>query len=336
MTDDQFITMGDGSRSRAVDLPELFEAMTWTEDDGWCVRRARKWANKTQDVVCVQTESGRIVRVSNEHPFWTADGWVAAAKLIPGVAVGVSRGMPCGASSVDLDRAFLLGAIIGDGGLTSKSRVLITIGAPEMVDAVAESVARIGWRFIPRKGSKYTYSLSGYGRPGGPVGWIRGLGLEGTGSHTKLVPNEVSRWSAPCLAHFIAGYLEADGTVTDGKSGRSVELYSVSRDLLDGFQSILLRLGVVSRLARKRGRYKGDVHLSWRLAVCGSSIDQLASVLPGRCLKTIKLKTICNRVANDSFDLIPDGLIDRFMATRYIRPGLGPRIDTRRPRGHQR
>lgn len=333
--DDALVPLDDGTRCRAVDLPENFRTRTWQEDCGWVDRDARKWQSLTQPIIEMRTRAGRSLRVSEEHPMWTQRGWVPARDVRVGDFIGCARGMPCGDVDESPDRAFLLGALLGDGGLTQPSRIGITIGNAGLLEEIRIAAHACRWKVGKQRGTDYDYRVTGGpGAYAAPIRYVRRLGLHGTGAHGKHVPAEVFSWTRKAVAALVAGYLETDGTVTDGEAGRIVEFYSVSRRLLADVQSLLLRLNVWSRLAPKNGRYKGAPHHSWRLLVGGAAIDDLAAALPRRGPKCRALHDLRQRVKSSGVDLIPDGLLDRLLPERFTREA--PRLDNRRKDGHQR
>ena len=79
--DDGLVTLGDGSRVRAADLPERFTVQSWSEHHGLLIRHARKWRQHEQDVWRLTTRTGRELRVSAEHPLWTSRGWVPICEV---------------------------------------------------------------------------------------------------------------------------------------------------------------------------------------------------------------------------------------------------------------
>lgn len=334
---DALITLSTGRRVKASQLPAQFETRTWCEADGWKDCKARKFAERIKNITRIKTRAGRIERTSSDHPYWTQRGWIQASDLVIGDFVACARGMPCGDVREDLDKAFLLGVVLGDGGLTQSSRVGVTVGDEKTARAIGLSAQRLGWKFERRKGTKHDYALTGIkgSTHGEPVRYFRDLNLLGKSSREKVVPDVVFSWDRESIAAMISGYIEADGTIGNGNAGRCVELYSVSKDLLQGFQSLFLRLNVWARLSKKKGTYKDDQHISWRLTIGGSSIDALADAIPIRSLKTSYLMELrSDDPSNDSLDLIPDALLDRLLKDRFKK--VSPRLDTRRKRGHQR
>lgn len=328
------MTLANGQKVKAKDLPEKFKLVSWNPCTGWGIAEGYKWAQYQQETIEIETSAGRICRVSEEHPFWTPSGWVPINKLKIDDFVSVARkhGTVLKTHNFYCDRAWLLGFLLGDGGLTEKSRVKATIADPLLVNEVRKITDQCGWmmRNTTPRNPGIIWSLSG--RP--LIKWIRELGLEGTGSHTKFIPDSVFSWDQESVLSLISGFIEADGTVTDGNAGRTVELYSVSHTMLQGLQSLLLRYGMQSRLVEKKGRYKGEEHLSWRLTLCGSSIDVLSCLGDNRGPKIQRLQNQRKRTANDSFDLIPDELVDK-IPDRFTKL-KSPRLDNRRPIGHQR
>lgn len=334
LSDNSLVTLSNGRRIKAKDLPEFFEVMTWSESTGWFKARARKWDVCYQPVVTIKTASGRSETVSFGHPFWTPQGWVESLRLKKGDRVALSRGVPCGDVSYNVDLAYLLGFLLADGYLTSKYRVGVTIN-PCSFREIERTVLSLGWKLTHKKA--YDYAVVGVGDTyGQPVRWTMGLGIHGLKSAEKMVPPEVFTWDMDALSAFLAGYLEGDGSVTDGKVGRVIEFYSVSRSMLEDVQSLLLRLNVYSGLSLKNGKYKGKRHVSWRLSVSCHSIDSLMKRLPLRGYKIKALRDLGEReISGGSVDLIPDELLDRLLPTRFSKK-TKPRLDCRQKNGHNR
>lgn len=331
--DDGLVTIGDGSRVRAADLPDEFSVRSWSESYGWTIRNARKWRQHEQDVWKIKTRTGREERVSSEHPFLTTRGFVPISQLRVGDRVALCRGSAHAKQQTheEPSKAWALGLLIGDGGLTQPSRVGVTISDQEILLCLSRIADLHGWKLRNRTPSDpgIDWSLSGRDL----LTWLRGLGVHGHDAHSKSLPEACFMWVRESVGAIVAGYLEADGSVTDGASGRAVEFYSVSKRLLQDLQALLIRWDVQTVLAKKRGRYKGKPHKSWRLSVCGSSIDTLALLLDTRGPKARRLCALRNRVSNDSLDVIPDEVVD-LIPGRFSRQE--PRLDSRRKLGHQR
>jgi intein/homing endonuclease len=289
---DDLLLAADGARVR-VDQWSGGELIAWDE-----LRREFTTAysppvirNGKRPVVEVRTRTGRVLVLTEKHPLLTWDGWVPAGNLRLGQQIAVAYTLPVGLGKIPLPSAWLLGVLVGDGGLTGTG-VEVTIADLGMQDQVRKEVGARGW-VLSKRALPISFGISSGGQGGRgpkertPTRWLKQLGAWG-GAAEKKVPEAVFRAPDVDIAEFIAGYLDSDGTV-NSHGGGAVEFYSVSRQLLDGVQHLLTRLGVLSVLLRKLGKYKGEDHHSWRLTVRGKDILRLAEVVRPRGAKGPRL-----------------------------------------------
>lgn len=330
--------LDDGSRVNVEDIPlgQPFKCLSWTPELGYTHQTARVWKDAIQQSYRIHTKSGRTTGYSEEHPCWTQRGWVAAKDLTVGDTFAVARNMPGGSVEYPRERAWLLGLLLGDGGLTTPSRVSLTCADPLLLSALPGVAKSCGFqsRIDPSPDLAKHIALSG-----GATQWIRGFGLDGKSSHTKFIPPEVFAWDNESVSALIQGYFDADGCV--GERSKVVEFSSVNRDMLGQVQSLLLRFGVVSSIRIKNGTYKSQPHVSHRLQINGSSLTPFAALIGQSSSKGVRVQALVNRLgkANDNIDLIPDAVIDRYNTPRGARAdrlGNSSRLDTRRKRGQTR
>lgn len=221
----------------------------------------------------IMTSSGREVVSALDHPFLTPCGWKKARDLAVGEHLALKSGWETPDYSAIPEESRLAGYFVGDGctvELQTTIKASITCADPEQGDEIHRCADRMGFAVkeypSQSKAKEYCFSTG----KSSPRDWLRKTGMAGKNSHTKRVPSFVFESDDACVAEFVAAYFECDGTVS--KSDRSkndliVEFNSVSRELLADVQHLLIRLGIKSRLAQKKGRYKGKVHHSWRLSV---------------------------------------------------------------------
>ena len=247
--------------------------------------------NGLRDVLRVTTRTGRKIMVTENHPFLTFAGWRQADTLHAGERIAVPYRTSLGLRKM-VRGAWLLGLLVGDGGLKGGA-CRVTVADKKTVSALRAEVAGmgLGWDVHSVSGS-YAYSLSKqYAKRGGPCEWLRSHGLLRKGSHTKRVPQAIFKSSDATIAGYLAGYLDSDGCVSM-HGGGSVSYGSVSEDLLRDTQHLLTRLGVVSVLGRRRGRYKGAVHWSWGLVIRGKDILRFAQAVKPRGKKNAELRRL--------------------------------------------
>jgi len=92
--------------------------------------------------------------------------------------------------------------------------------------------------------------------------------MVGVGSHNKKVPEQIFRAKQNIRAAFLRGCFRGDGDVNISRNVS--EYFTVSRELAQGIQLLLLSVGVFSTLARKSGQYRDRAHKSWRVTLTGS------------------------------------------------------------------
>lgn len=340
VTGDTLITMADGTLRSARSLPLCtpMQVLAWDNKAGYSKQEATLWRSSVQPCFELKTKSGRMLCVSQEHPCWTAQGWVQASKMQPGFRIAVARNQPHGTVAYSTDWAWLVGLLIGDGGL-SHGRAHVTIAEEETVNYARIVCERLGFTLRAIPSGKYAYCIYGkkrFGRRGTNsfvVAELTRLGLMGSRSETKRIPSECFTWNAEAVASLLDGYFQADGGAE-----ASIEYNSVCKELLEDVRTLLLRFGITSWLREKKGTYLGQPHKSWRLLVSGSSSPAFVSLLSSSTKRVCKAKKLAARTHNDNIDLIPEEVIDRCKCIRGNGKArrLKCRIDTRRKNGKMR
>ncbi|WP_203980699.1 LAGLIDADG family homing endonuclease [Planotetraspora silvatica] len=157
--------------------------------------------------------------------------------------------------------AYLLGLLLGDGGLTGDG-VVITLADDELVEAVRAALpagARITRKGSPRdKNGKLKYGYGIYGTKhwratGTPpvTAALRQLGLHGHRTEDKFIPESYLHASVEDRKALLAGLLDTDG----GMEGNSVTFTTVSPKLADDVRELVLSLGGCVRVRTKNTSY---------------------------------------------------------------------------------
>jgi len=162
-------------------------------------------------------------------------------------------------SELPLD-PYLVGVLIGDGGLTSTTPDICTADA-EILAAVTELVPA---GVEARRHRPMNWWLSS-GRRGGARGRVNPLtarvvelGLWGSSAYDKFVPAAYKLASSPDRLALLQGLMDTDGTV-DYRRGTGPEFSSHSRRLAEDVAAIARSLGGTARVASK-----GD---GWRVGL---------------------------------------------------------------------
>ena len=256
------------------------QPLVWSLDEHWRMvprRLVRAFPSGIKPVFRLRLRSGYEVEASGNHPFRTIDGWRRLDELNAGEAIAVPRRVPEPQSpnaSWEDDELILLAHLLGDGtiGATSVKYATADPANKEIVEAAARRLFNIE---VSGKKQGNTWQLwfpSPYRLTHGryhPVrGWLEPLGLWGSRSHNKFVPEEVFQQPNDKIALFLRHLWATDGSITLSRNrrGRIVNIYyaTTSRRLADDVRRLLLRMDIRSRVYRAR---KAGYRDSWHVHV---------------------------------------------------------------------
>ncbi len=220
------------------------------------------------------------------------------------------------------------GYITGDG--CCNKQVAMSVFDPEEKSDFERCVLAIGLRST---GPGKSYD-AGVLHVSGGVAWCKAASMHGKVAHTKVVPPWVFTSPNEHVANFVGAYFATDGCVTSYKnyadglaSGRSggryssqgcsIQFDSVSRELLQGVQSLLTRFSIYSRLRPSRVKYRGNWRPYWTLLITSNaSMRKFIEVIPvHHSEKRVKLaewgKYLAERwgSSNSSVEVLRDALL---------------------------
>ena len=274
------VLMGDGQRKALGDVQVGDSVIT---QKGRARQVTEVFEQGMLDTLRLTTASGRTVVSALDHPFLTTDGWKLAEDLRAGMFLAEVPGADCAPSVTNRrDEEYrLAGYFIGDGSVAQTQQNSFASGItcfdPQMAADLRFCAAALGFQVNEKRTGSFQFKS-------GVRDWLRETGIGGHTSYTKRVPEWVFRSGLHQIASFIGAYFACDGSITKRGLARKdacAEFYSVSKDLLGDVQHLLLRLGIQSTLCPKNGRYKGEVHKSWRLSITSrDDVAKFAACVP--------------------------------------------------------
>jgi intein/homing endonuclease len=144
----------------------------------------------------------------------------------------------------------LLGYLVGDGTWVNDRGVSVTVEHPETREYLRALFTKLfgGYREQHQKATKHTYRLEFCGIA--PRRFLHDLGWKlGCGRYEKRVPWVILRSPKTVVCAFLRGLFETDGCAEGG--GRVITFSSASFGLAADVQTLLLNLGIVSKVSRK-------------------------------------------------------------------------------------
>ena len=213
------------------------------DDHLWLVNTPlRKWRDQPARVLSLREIRGRLHHANGNRQHF-----------IPLVAP-----VEFAETQVPLD-PYLLGVLLGDGGLTKSVRLST---GDEQILRLIEPMLPSGVSIVPVKGSLYDYDLFVKRGQRNPVSQaLRGLDLFGRRSEHKFVPPSYLHNSVEVRTAILQGLLDTDGGVANDR-GTGIEYTSVSEQLARHVRELVQSLGGVATLAPKETTYthKGQKH----------------------------------------------------------------------------
>lgn len=299
------------------------------------------WSTGVKPVWTLTTRTGRTVTASGNHPFLTAGGWKRLEELHPGDVIASALRLPeYGSSHPDRrDLCRLLGYLVGDGTYQQHRSVGLCGSDPAIIDDALTIVARhfpaVRWREKKRYGDYQEGDFSclyenGYGRPhGNPLReWLRCLGVFGQKDATKRIPEWVFEAGESGARAFLAGYFSTDGCVKTRHTGKQrwdVHFDTVSRQLAEDVQMLLLRLGVIASIDGGKHNPKSTQPI-YRLSVASfaGNLRRFAALIRpiGRkgCLLLQMVEELSPSVTNGSLFSLPVEVSQlMFERTKHLR-----------------
>lgn len=334
--DAEVYDVGRGRRERVGDAADL-QLPSMEESGAISPREATCFPSGKKRCVSVSLADGKRITLSNDHPVFTARGWVEAAKLLPEDLVATPRRVPEPLSGPDVsdDVVKLVAYLLADGGCTGPTT--FTNENPKILDEFEKLVMRLGDVSEYDKKNQHIRpgvkevkdSNSGAAitlRASGIRTLVTRYGCEKKATD-KRVPAEFYGLPREQIAMFLNRFLACDGYVY-AKSPRRIEVGLGSEDMIDDLAFLLLRLGIHSYKYYKRTSYKKDGERrefdSWKLQISGR--DELlkffdeVGLITGKEGACAEIKNQCLSVkSNPNADVVPVGLDE----LREIRGELG-------------
>jgi len=265
VTGDTLVMLADGRRMPIADLVGTTpEVMTIDEHDRVAAATSDcVWRVGRRPVLILRLASGRILRATGEHRVRAFDGWRHVGDLAAGDRVALARRLPEPATPVTWpdDHVVLLGQMVGDGSYLSGQPMRYTTASEDNSEAVAVAARRGFGCTVTRhsgRGSWHQLVISGNGTRWAPAGvnaWLRRLGIFGQRSHEKRIPAEAFQLDDRQVALLLRHLWASDGSIwsghrsTDGRPVRRVAYSTISPGLASDVAALLLRLGIVVRIA---------------------------------------------------------------------------------------
>jgi len=207
-------------------------------------------------VLRITTREGFSLRVTENHRIMTTRGWVEAKDLQPGDAMHVLDRKGGFGTEGSLDLGRVLGWLVGDGTVKADGAVLSFWGDErEIPPAFREAVDAVVRPSSPhREYATGVMAVAERNEARVQSNRLRDLAEEyGLVDEKPAVPDVVFQGTEDMQRGFLQALFTADGTMLERcENGRGVRLTSVSYEMLQEVQQLLLNFGIFSRVFQDR------------------------------------------------------------------------------------
>ena len=152
---------------------------------------------------------------------------------------------------------YLLGLILGDGGITQKG-ISFTTKDDEIVEYIINILPK-NTQIIKNNNSKYGYRITKInGHKNEVIQILKELNLMGCGSENKFIPNIYKYSSIESRLEIIKGLMDTDGTCSVSKKGcfEGTEFSTTSEKLCNDVIEIVNSLGGIARKKTRKPWYR--------------------------------------------------------------------------------
>lgn len=305
--------------------------------------------NGEKEVFELTTRSGRKIKATGNHPFYTMHGWTKLENISTGAKIAVTRSLEktVGKKS-EKERAVVLGYLLSEGNLCHPHGIYFySTQDDEIKDFVkaCKIFSNFTFKINSSKSAKSVYCGQIDPKKGNTLNkWIESLGLKNKKATEKFVPENIFQWNAKSLSILLGKMWQGDGCVS---IKNEQTYYATSSEKMAGqVQHLLLRLGIISTIHAKQFKYRGAFKAGWTIVIShrenlGKFKTSAGKYLIGKKKKELeklceKSSRVSSHAARGTTDTVPAEIILRIkeiMAEKGISPkelskmtSLAPRL----------
>lgn len=277
---DTLITRADtGERIPIKDLVGQTNIPVHSLDKDWQIKQrkiSKVFSSGKKMVYELKTRSGKTIKASANHPFWTINGWTRLDELKIDEHIATPKKLEISESKNELsdDEIILLAHLLGDGCILPNQPYHYTSADWENIQIVAQTAKKlfnIKPRIVKQKNWWHVYLPFPYHlthRKHHPITkWYKSLSIKRVRSWNKEIPETVFSLGKDNLALFLKHLWATDGNISfkhlkNRKPSGNIYYSTTSPKMAEGIKHLLLRLGIRSRISGvKKGNYRICYHI---------------------------------------------------------------------------
>ncbi|MEK6902958.1 MAG: LAGLIDADG family homing endonuclease, partial [archaeon] len=256
------------------------------------------YKRKVRKMLEVKMSSGKVIRLTHEHPLLTIDGWKPIQELPEGSRIATPRIIPTfGNGFLEESKVKLLAYFLTEGH-TKNRTVWFTNSDPVICDDFNASVSEFDPHLTTRKMDKYTLRAvkPGFGsailksvrEKNGRFAkgmirekrntlrtWLIEQGAYGKLAPEKTIPGIVFQLPRPKIGLLLNRMFSCDGSIYFESNRWRISYATSSPKMAEQIHHLLLRFGILSRIRDKMNSYEedGELFLSKEIVIEGLNAE---------------------------------------------------------------
>ena len=245
------------------------------------------------DVYKITTQNGYSFKCSSIHQVWTSEGWKLAKDLTKDDWLEMdtndyfpSRYISKDGTTINEDMGWLLGLLISEGTNTVRGLISVTNTSEKLIDEV-KSRLNMDWKvhtkeeYMDKRGWKCRKCYNIYTNNVKVRETLSELGMGYVTSHKKEIPWCILQSPRSVVIEFLKGLYAGDGTgyryTEKGRKRVGIAYYSVSEELVNQLQILLLKFGITCTKGIKNNKLSKNPQ--WMLTCRGDNAAKLFELL---------------------------------------------------------
>jgi hypothetical protein len=234
-----------------------------------------------KDSISIKTQLGFNVKCSTEHKWYTARGWVESQHLTLNDSILMC--VPEGVISDDIineNISMILGYLIAEGTTTTDDILRFTNGDISTLQHF-DSLILKEFGYITKRSKR---GIDSNITKGGVIHLLRYYGLPYAKAKTKTVPHSVLQSSSNIKVAFLRAYFEGDGWACNNNKVPEVGCSTISIELAQQVQLMLLEIGIVASIVTKVPHafskdYEASKNIPYHVKINGANILKFKEVV---------------------------------------------------------
>lgn len=339
------ITLHDGSRKSIKELEGSDKAIQSLQED-YTIDQAEHtefYKRTVQKTLKLTLRTGRTLELTPNHPLLTINGWEPADNLEEGDRIATARELDTfGEQSLPERQVKLLAYLIAEGHLDNE-KILFTNTDEQLREDFKQSAKSFDSELRLEKEGSATVAIratqrvnreitkrddngrikSSRKRSGGNTlkTFLESIGLYGKQSPQKTIPDRIFTAPKHQVSMFLNRLFSSDGSIYRHGNHWRISYTSVSKELVDQVQHLLIRFGIISTKRPKKTSHKDACQLTIQGSFAYDFLQRIGFYGDKEERQQEALRELPSHDSNPNTDTIPHGIWDDYEPSNWAAVG---------------